>query len=466
MINDPWPTATSIVRRNLLIEGRRVAYVDLGGAEGAGAEACLLLHGLAASWEWWGPVLPGLAADRRVVALDLPGFGASDPPESSESYTATDLVRTIEAVCCALGLGRVALVGHSMGTMLACELAYRHPERVSRLVLVGGPVISVVRLMQDPMRTLKERPEVATFFIEALTAGLRLPPSVRDRIASSNILRRLALAPYVHKPARLGHAPAAVLLAGGGAPGVWPMLRACRRYDMVPGLSGVLCPTLLLGGVEDRIAPPADLAEFAAATPNARIELLPDTAHWSMAEQPSQAIRLIRQFLAEPVANVEHGRTATRHLGYQRDLDTVAQSEVFGEATFAAAARWTRRPDRRRVWEVLRALEAQTKSRLDAYLSDHGVSADPGHMTRARGMLAGVVLALLPWRVAMWLLERATPPTLAAFERLAAHAPSDTSPFFEYLVAREQAIAAVSRAARRHDAEASDSLGPVVALLP
>src|SRR5687767_12040642 len=58
------------------IAGRRVAYVSLG----TGEPACVLVHGLASSWQWWLPTIPALAARRRVVALDLPGFGGSEMP--------------------------------------------------------------------------------------------------------------------------------------------------------------------------------------------------------------------------------------------------------------------------------------------------------------------------------------------------------------------------------------------------
>ena len=100
------------------------------------------LHGFASSIYTWADVIPRLAADHDVVALDLPGFGGSDVrPELTPSvYPATVL-----AVMDRLGIARATLAGNSLGGGVAVVLAARHPERVRRLVLLDTAGFS-----QDP----------------------------------------------------------------------------------------------------------------------------------------------------------------------------------------------------------------------------------------------------------------------------------------------------------------------------
>src|SRR5256885_17273457 len=93
-------------RHDLVIRGRRLHYVDVG----SGSDACVLVHGLASCWQWWLENLPHLAARRRTIALDLPGFGHSEMPRR---LSAGQVAEAIESLCAELGLGSVALVGHS-----------------------------------------------------------------------------------------------------------------------------------------------------------------------------------------------------------------------------------------------------------------------------------------------------------------------------------------------------------------
>jgi len=101
------------------------------------APPVLLLHGLTGiSWEW-DPIAARLARGRRVVAADARGHGASDP---AADYAPARMVEDVGGVVAALGLGRVALVGHSMGALIGLLFAAARPDAVERLVLVdAGP---------------------------------------------------------------------------------------------------------------------------------------------------------------------------------------------------------------------------------------------------------------------------------------------------------------------------------------
>src|SRR5207302_10413205 len=85
------------------------------------------------------PVLAPLAGSREVIALDLPGFGESDCPREY-AYDSPAFARTVDEVLEKLGIAGAEVMGHSMGGGAALALAARHPERVSRLVLVSPAV--------------------------------------------------------------------------------------------------------------------------------------------------------------------------------------------------------------------------------------------------------------------------------------------------------------------------------------
>lgn len=282
---------TPPARRELMIDGSRLSYLDMGN----GAEVCLLIHGLGGCAQHWALTIPALAATRRVLAVDLPGFGAS---EKLRARGVKPVVQAIDLLRRQSGADRVDVLGHSLGTLVACEVAARLPHTVRRLVLAGGPITSVVALFHHPIATLRRDPHLVNFLAEAATAGIPLPGPVREWISRSRTARRLTLAPYVHSPARLPAATASLALRGAGGPGTLSTLKQGFGYDFTPALDGVSCPALLIGGAHDRIAPAADLRAFAAADPAARrVEILPDAAHLPMLEQPRRFNELVDEFL-------------------------------------------------------------------------------------------------------------------------------------------------------------------------
>src|SRR5437870_902732 len=109
---------------NYLVEGRGPAVV--------------LVHGLGGFAESWRHNVPSLAARATVYAVDLPGFGRSGKP--SAGYSLAYFTRALYAFLDAVGVGRVSLVGHSLGAAVAVTYALTHPARVDRLALVSAVV--------------------------------------------------------------------------------------------------------------------------------------------------------------------------------------------------------------------------------------------------------------------------------------------------------------------------------------
>ncbi len=117
--------------QQITIHGHEIGY--RGGGSGP---VLVLIHGMAGSSATWDPVLPQLVERYTVVAPDLPGHGDSDKPRGDYSLGAH--AAAIRDLLTALGHDRATIVGQSFGGGVAMQLAYQHPERCERLVLVSS----------------------------------------------------------------------------------------------------------------------------------------------------------------------------------------------------------------------------------------------------------------------------------------------------------------------------------------
>jgi len=106
---------------------------------GSGGIPVLFVHSFAGNTSHWNDQLAHLRAQRRAVALDLSGHGASKPPPANTKYSIRLLAKDIETVTRLLKLERFVLVGHSMGAAVATIFAAAHPDRLAGLVLVDPP---------------------------------------------------------------------------------------------------------------------------------------------------------------------------------------------------------------------------------------------------------------------------------------------------------------------------------------
>lgn len=123
----------SLVEGEVLLRGSRVRYAQVGAAS---SPTIVLLHGTAFDLHQWSALAPLLAPDFRVIALDAPGYGASERPSAESDAIRSFAGATLDLIA-ALGVGRVAIVGHSLGAAAAVRIAIERPEFVSRVVLVS-----------------------------------------------------------------------------------------------------------------------------------------------------------------------------------------------------------------------------------------------------------------------------------------------------------------------------------------
>jgi pimeloyl-ACP methyl ester carboxylesterase len=274
-------------QRWVIVDGQPVNTIELG--EGP---ALVFVHGLSGSWPNWLEQLPAFAAERRVLALDLPGFGHSPMPR--EQISISGYARVLERLLDQLGVDAAALVGNSMGGFIAAELAIAFPQRVERLVLISAAGISTYR---DP-RTMRAVPAL-TRLERILAAGGAWAASRSDTVARRPRLREAALSVVVRHPRRLPAALASEQIRGAGKPGFLQALQATIDYDIRERLPEIACPTLIVWGDGDRLISVRDADVFAELIPSSRKVIFEDTGHMAMLERPAAFNALLEDFLSE-----------------------------------------------------------------------------------------------------------------------------------------------------------------------
>src|SRR3954451_9395691 len=121
-------------QRWVRVQDRWMNVIELGPDDPAGT--IVFIHGLSGSWQNWLENLPHFARTHRVVAMDLPGFGASEMP--AEKISINGYARTVDALLDGMGIEKAVVVGNSMGGFIGAELAIRSGTTVDRLVLVSA----------------------------------------------------------------------------------------------------------------------------------------------------------------------------------------------------------------------------------------------------------------------------------------------------------------------------------------
>src|SRR4051794_21314879 len=275
-------------QRFVEIDGRRVNVVELGDGE----PAMVFVHGLAGSWQNWLENLPHFAAaGHRVIAFDLPGFGASQAPGAKISIPGYG--RLIDALLDRLEVGPAVVVGNSMGGFIGAEVAIQYPARVQRLVLVSAAGLTVE--YQRNERALG----ALRFGQRLLLAWGGFVGARSEAIASRPRARRLLMRLVVHDADRLPAPLIAEQVRGASNAGFVDALDALTAYPIRARLGDITCPTLIVWGTEDRLIPVRDSAEFERLIPDARRVVWPETGHVPMLERPAAFNALVEEFVAE-----------------------------------------------------------------------------------------------------------------------------------------------------------------------
>ena len=281
--------------RTAEIGGRPVNYVDVGDAKEG---TVVFIHGLSGSWQNWLENIPRFALDRRVIAMDLPGFGESPMP--AEDISISGYARCVDELCEQLGLDTVAVVGNSMGGFAGAEMAIAFPQRVERLCLVSAAGISIVNLRREPLLAVGR----------ILAAGGTMTAAQQRSVLRRPGLTHLTFAFVFRHPTRLARDLLLEQMQGTGKPGFLPALDALTDYDFRDRLPEIGCPTFIVWGDQDLLVPVEDADEFERLIPDARKIVFEDTGHCPMLERPEMFNGCLADFLAESGSAAEQDESS------------------------------------------------------------------------------------------------------------------------------------------------------------
>ncbi|MFF3457735.1 alpha/beta fold hydrolase [Streptomyces sp. NPDC002730] len=249
--------------------------------ERAGAgEPLLLLHGIGHHWQAWEPVLGILAAERDVIAVDLPGFGTSPALPDGVSYDLTTVGSVLGSLCEELKIERPHVVGNSLGGLLALELGR---EKLVR---------SVTALSPAGFWTEAER-RYAFTTLRAMRLGARSMPLPLIERLSRTAAGRAALTSSIYaRPGRRSpEAAVAETLALRDATGFHQTLAAGRYVLFTDDVPDV--PVTIGWGTKDRLLLRRQGIRAKQAIPGARLVRLPGCGHVPMNDDPALVARVI-----------------------------------------------------------------------------------------------------------------------------------------------------------------------------
>jgi pimeloyl-ACP methyl ester carboxylesterase len=281
----PVPATTSFVR---VTPAQRPAF-DLAYERRGSGEPIVLLHGIGHHWQAWEPVLTILAASHEVIALDLPGFGASPPLPAGVGYELESVVPLLASAFRALEVERPHLVGNSLGGLLALELGLRDEGR------------SVTALSPAGFWVPTER-RYAYAVLKGMRAGAKALPEGLVRTLARSAAGRAALTGSIYaRPGR--RSPEAVIAetrALRDATGYGPTLKAGRGPQAVfdrdiPGI-----PVTIGWGERDRLLLRRQGVRAKRTIPGARLVSFPGCGHVPMNDDAALVARVIHDTVTAP----------------------------------------------------------------------------------------------------------------------------------------------------------------------
>jgi pimeloyl-ACP methyl ester carboxylesterase len=266
--------------KNLLVKEVRIRYLDYGSGP-----PLVLLHGMAASWQWWLENIPTLAARHRIIAVDLPGFGHSEPlPPPAEMASHA---RTVIGLLCQLDVRSATIVGHSMGGLVALEMATADGKLVRDLVLVGAGGV--------PMTERRLTITLVLLRVFCVILGRRF---VRRALATKPWLRRIVLRGGFRDPSALSPELAAEIMPLFSGPGFVNAVAAAGRAVRRTAPESIGCPVLLLWGEHDAMAPLRCAQDMQDRLPDSKLVVVPGAGHSPMIECPNRFNEALLAFTA------------------------------------------------------------------------------------------------------------------------------------------------------------------------
>ena len=255
--------------------------------EAGSGHPIILLHGSgpgATGWSNFSGNLGALAEHFRVIAVDMPGWGASDPCPVERLEHVDAAIQFMDA----LGIEKTAVVGNSMGGITAVRLAAEHPDRISHLITMGAALNRGPRLYgpgDGPSEGIKVL--VQAYQTPTTESMMRLVEIMcYDKRFATEELCRVRAEAAAANPEHLKN-----FLEG------LPKGMPAKKFASLEALTGIAAPTLLLHGRDDRVVHWEHTLHLVAHIPNSRMVLINRCGHWAMIEHAAEFNRLVTDFV-------------------------------------------------------------------------------------------------------------------------------------------------------------------------
>lgn len=261
--------------------GRKVSYREAGKGQGMRQKkVALLLHGIGSGSASFEGQLDGLSKSLRVIAWDAPGYGASDPLPD-ETPTSGDYADVAAALLDALGIGKIHLVGHSLGSVIASSFAARYPERLLSVTLASATAGYAKGDHAARVDRLNARMNAIRDLGPAGMAEARGRQVLSDNASDEALAKVRGVMSALHVD---GYCQAA------------RMLHSSDIYDDIVTIN---VPAMVMCGAADMVTPEDLNQRIAAAIPGALYHSLPGLGHACYVENPGLFNEVLGGFLEQ-----------------------------------------------------------------------------------------------------------------------------------------------------------------------
>jgi pimeloyl-ACP methyl ester carboxylesterase len=240
----------------------------------------IFIHGLGGSSEFYSPLISCLKLDtsHSLHLLDLEGHGLS-PTSAASSISISSYSSDFYALTQYANISNATVIAHSMGCLVAMDLALKHPELVSKLLLLGPPPSPVPEAGRNGSiaRAITVRGSGMAAIVDAVIAA-----GTSAKSKSENFLAIAAIRMSLLGQDPEGYAKGCTALAG---------------ESEALSVQELKAKTLIITGDEDEISTPAICNKYSEEINGAIVEVLPEVGHWHVFESPTAVANAIGQFL-------------------------------------------------------------------------------------------------------------------------------------------------------------------------
>ncbi|MGB5843472.1 MAG: alpha/beta hydrolase [Anaerolineales bacterium] len=236
----------------------------------------ILLHGWLESWGLWQETMDFLGPSYRTYAIDFWGFGESD--NRRDSFTVPDFVILVNDFMEKLGIKNAPLVGHSMGGTVSLSMAINHPERVSKVVVIGSPINGSSLSVLLKLASIRAIAKMVYRMMDVLKFGIRL--------AAPIITRESQWPAMIHKD--LNHVTMESFLLS---------ISSLRQTDLTHQLAPIYQPVMGMYGDRDVIVNPNQWSILDKYLQRVQIERFQRAGHFIMLDEPHQFKSKLKSYL-------------------------------------------------------------------------------------------------------------------------------------------------------------------------